>query len=585
MIFEDIVNSIENSDKITNKDWINYVDALLKDEIEYKQLYESKWLFYILVMINMKKVKYNEYTQKIHSSIIKYYKENKPLLGLQVIIWYQSKENIKKSIDYSLHEIGYTFKEANLFLLEWLIKNKKLSKIRKEILNYMIRILSNKSTFDFELYREAAKVRFSRDYSDVCEYITAQMEKNNIKDIFVEYINNTINIYEKKHNNFKELDEIISFYIRENLFEIQLMSRLEKNFDELISNNLDNKNIVFIDYVDKMKNICINSDIDFLNTKVCKELIYSYIFRYNSDQNLENEKILEQYLYKNKKKVLTDRTSFNIINAYISGKLKITIKKLNRIDYKILYEEKINNLIKLNNEERKKFLIELNKIKLSNGLIPYNICRYVIYCILKYNEFKDIQECILCDFATNIERNNEIYDVMNYIDETNEMIFINGLYSHLQYIKLNEDLIENFPRKNVKILDTLYHEIEHVLQNKDIKEKNFYGNRYKMYIEGEISKKIRDYNKLNYYNLYIEIEARLAGAIKLAEFLDDIKLNKDEYFVFGESVSEYVERRIAECKVLLKRADLKKISINEEKNIMDIWQKVKSQKITENKSD
>ena len=577
MIFEDIVNNIENADKISDNDWITVIDNFIKKEFENKKMREIKYLFYIFVMINMKKVKYSEYTQNVRNSIIQYYKKNKPLLGLQIIQWYQSKECIKKCIDYSLEELGYTIKDAYLFLIEWLVNSKNLSRTKKELIKYFLIILSNKSTFDFNIYKKMAKAKYSIEYSDVCKYISEQMKKYNINELYIIYIDNLIDIYEQKQKNFKELDETVSFYIRENLLEVQLMSNLEKEFDKIIKNKKSvDTNLVFLDYVEKFKKICNDNEIDFYNTKVCKELIYSYIFRYNNEINKENIKIIEQYLLKNQNKVLTDRTSFNIINAFISKKIKIKckiIKKINNIS-EIENEEKINNLIRLNNEEKKKFILELNKIKLISGVIPYNICKYVIYCILKYNEFKDIRECILCDFATNIEWKNGIYNVMNYIDETDEMNFLNGYYSHLKYIKLKVNLISDFSNKNVKIIDTIYHEIEHVLQYKDIKEKNFVGNRYYMYIESEIAKKIKNYDKLNYYNEYTEIEARLVGATKLSNFLDEININKDECFILGKTVNEYVNKRQIECKNLLKKANLKKVNANEVKNIVDIWKEI-----------
>ena len=544
MIFEDIVNNIENADKISDNDWITVIDNFIKKEFENKKMREIKYLFYIFVMINMKKVKYSEYTQNVRNSIIQYYKKNKPLLGLQIIQWYQSKECIKKCIDYSLEELGYTIKDAYLFLIEWLVNSKNLSRTKKELIKYFLIILSNKSTFDFNIYKKMAKAKYSIEYSDVCKYISEQMKKYNINELYIIYIDNLIDIYEQKQKNFKELDETVSFYIRENLLEVQLMSNLEKEFDKIIKNKKSvDTNLVFLDYVEKFKKICNDN---------------------------------EQYLLKNQNKVLTDRTSFNIINAFISKKIKIKckiIKKINNIS-KIENEEKINNLIRLNNEEKKKFILELNEIKLISGVIPYNICKYVIYCILKYNEFKDIRECILCDFATNIEWKNGIYNVMNYIDETDEMNFLNGYYSHLKYIKLKVNLISDFSNKNVKIIDTIYHEIEHVLQYKDIKEKNFVGNRYYMYIESEIAKKIKNYDKLNYYNEYTEIEARLVGATKLSNFLDEININKDECFILGKTVNEYVNKRQIECKNLLKKANLKKVNANEVKNIVDIWKEI-----------
>ena len=193
----------------------------------------------------------------------------------------------------------------------------------------------------------------------------------------------------------------------------------------------------------------------------------------------------------------------------------------------------------MNDKEKNDFLFDLNIYKLENGIIPIDICKYIIYCLLQHNDFYEIIECILCDFAKGIEIKNGITDVHNFVEIDDDMISINGMFrikkNKRQYVLLREKLIKDFSKDNIKILETIYHEIEHVIQHKDIRDEKWTGNRFKMYIEEKIlAKKIKNYDDLNYYNKYTEIEARYAGARQTKELIDELSLDWNELYLERE---------------------------------------------------
>ena len=150
----------------------------------------------------------------------------------------------------------------------------------------------------------------------------------------------------------------------------------------------------------------------------------------------------------------------------------------------------------MNIEEKSNFLVDLNKFKLENGIIPIEICKYIIYFLLQNNEFQEIIECVLCDFAKGIELQKGIDGIHNFVEIDDEMTITSGRLkikkNKRMYVLLKENLIKDFSKDNIKILETIYHEIEHAIQENDIKNENWSGNRFKMYIEEKIlMKKIK----------------------------------------------------------------------------------------------
>lgn len=92
-------------------------------------------------------------------------------------------------------------------------------------------------------------------------------------------------------------------------------------------------------------------------------------------------------------------------------------------------------------------------------------------------------------------------------------------------------------------------------------------------------KKIKNYDDLNYYNKYTEIEARYAGAIQTKELIDELSLDWNELYLEREGRKENalicLNIRLEECEKLLKEADFKYINDNRKKEkIMEYYKKI-----------
>lgn len=565
MNFEFLVEYIENNE-FTTEIASEKLNQFIYEEFKDIDIKDYENLFYILIAINIRNVKLNEFSRRVYNDILDFYKSNNLKLGLKIVKWYKSQENIKKCIDIIMNKTNHTIKESNLDLLNYLIEKNTYSETRKELVDYLMEYVSNIEIFDFDIYRIMILLENNWKYSDsLNKYIFKTCKNSNA---FTEYMEKCIN--EKLEFNY--IDSLVSFYIRTNWINIEL----EELFDSKISES--GIQIKKNKYIDIIEDECKTNNVDFYDTLTCKAILYNYIFKYGTTDIID-KKIIDNYITKHEDKILYNREAYEIINErHINKKIDIDYKYLEK--YRIYVENKLQMSI----EEKYAFLSDLNKYKLENGIIPIEICKYIIYCLLQNSEFKEIIECILCDFAKGIELQNGINDIYNFVEIDDEMTSINGMFkikkNKRMYVLLKEKLIKNFSKDNVKILETIYHEIEHIIQHKDIENENWTGNRFKMYIEEKILlKKIKNYDDLNYYNKYTEIEARYAGAIQTKELIDELSLDWNELYLEREGRKENalicLNIRLEECEKLLKEADFKYINDNRKKeNIMEYYKKI-----------
>lgn len=535
MNFEFLVEYIENDDfsiEIASEKLNQFIYEEFKD-INIK---EYKNLFYILIAINIKDVNLNEFSRKIYNNILEFYKSNNLKLGLQIIKWYKNYDNIRKCIDMIMIKTNHTMKESNIEI------------------------------FDFDIYKEMMSLENNIGNRDsLNKYIFKTCKKINV---YVEYIDKCIN--EKLEFNY--IDSLVALYLRTNWNGMEL----EELFDSKM--NESGKYVKKNKYIDIIENECKINNIDFYNTVTCKAILYNYIFKYGTLDAIDR-KIIDSYIEKNKGKIIYNREAYEIINERY-------VNKSFNIDYKYLekYKYFLENKISMNIEEKSNFLVDLNKFKLENGIIPIEICKYIIYFLLQNNEFQEIIECVLCDFAKGIELQKGIDGIHNFVEIDDEMTITSGRLkikkNKRMYVLLKENLIKDFSKDNIKILETIYHEIEHAIQENDIKNENWSGNRFKMYIEEKIlMKKIKNYNELNYYTKYTEIEARYAGAIHTKELIESLGLDWNKLYLKRDGNEENalmsLNARLEECENLLKEADFKYIDDNRKKeNIMEYYEKI-----------
>lgn len=287
-------------------------------------------------------------------------------------------------------------------------------------------------------------------------------------------------------------------------------------------------------------------------------------------------------------------------------------------------------------ENLKKELNIIIKDKYSNGLIELNTCNEYILkylddeslltrCILK--DKTDISreisiyilETVIEDFAMNkeVEITKRILNDDINIDINNKLIVhvdpflivnknkpIGQFVSSKNIIRLNELDVINLEYKNIKILDTIFHEIFHSVQlysqlndlnlilntiddemrkdnklSKILKEKVIYNESedfifinylsYMMKKENLLASIIGFdyYNELNYKLKFIEISARLNAHIELKKYLSSIDIN--EIYFYYKKVD--IDKIITSEKINLNKAMSKKIKNEKSENLNDIF--------------
>lgn len=580
-----IIDYIENEEKYSREEATLKINNFIKDTFLDKEIESFPNLLYVYLMINIRRVDCNDFTKKIYSKIKKNLKNNCPILGIQLLTWYIESVKIFTIINKSIKELGFCFDDCLKESIKYLFSKAKLTDNKRELADLLLKFTNSKEMFNFTAFKTFENyLRGINENTEIKQYVKEHY--TGLVDSGT-WINDEIKKYpELNMNNFEYLDEIISVYLKYYLYDMLTQIDLCTEMNKRLNVNTD----VGINFIDKIKEMSKILKYNFFETKTYKAIIYFYIYNYYyciSNPTIYNDKdnYFYDYLKYKKNKVIFDRTAFSIINAYNLKRVKV--KNYNKIKENILTTDiskfftKIKNFQKLNVKEKKEFIKLLNNIKIVKKLIPYNICKYVIYCILKYNDFLEIKECILCDFITNVQKRNNIKDILNVI--ANEELMIHS-FGVLRYKKkrifINEKIVSDFSKDNVKVLDTIFHEIEHVIQRRDIENENFYGNRYKMFIEKNLSNKIKNYSYYNYYNEYREIEAMEVAAMKLKEFLEDLNLDINTIYVkdfYNKKtiVNEYVSNSLNKCKEYYKFADIKYIDNNTKENIIDLWNKYK----------
>ena len=335
----------------------------------------------------------------------------------------------------------------------------------------------------------------------------------------------------------------------------------------------------------------------------------------------------------------------NTIVSFCNIEFNFLLNFIFKRDYKKYEILKDILLLKLKNcisfipdSDLKKDLNIILNCKYSNGIIDINTCNNYI---LKYlNDDSLLTKYILIKEKNNILKEMSIYILETVIEDftmnkeveitskelTNDIniSFNNKLIAHVdpflrltknnpigQYIsskniiKLNELQVVNLEYKNIKILDTIFHEIYHSIQlqrqfndpnlilnnidnkmREDSKMNNILGDKillndsedfifinyssYMMKKETLLEKIIgTKYNELNYKYKFNEIDARINAHKELKKYLTDININ-DIYFYY-EKVD--IDELIKEEQLNLKNAIYKKEIIEETAELNNIFDK------------
>lgn len=402
----------------------------------------------------------------------------------------------------------------------------------------------------------------------------------------IDYIYNNIDKFEGRNKvNFFEKD-IFNFLDKEVIID------RTKELKEIINSCVDANSFSYIfnredkSVKDLLEQIDLHNDIDGTYASISNMDINDYIFGlYNKKKCM----LLEYGLQKDEYALTNDDFIAAIYQVKNSGILFEEINDMfNELQSKAIkpdmskYQEEVDNLTEMDETKFEYFIEDLKKLKNCVGILPEEYCDYLIKqkmdsnsCLNKnlekyYTIFKRAFE----DKTNNILYNN---DIKNNIIQVSSELDENVLGSTgIQYIRYNETQIKELSEKNMDAINTMFHEIRHVLQKRHIDDMrcNRYlflidedyaekmeinPNEYKMLKEKIINKYDRDYYERNYIFMYNEIDARIHGAKGAYAYLKKLGLdNKKILNIQGKDFFECYEENLKLERKIYNIANLKK---------------------------
>ena len=210
-------------------------------------------------------------------------------------------------------------------------------------------------------------------------------------------------------DEFKEFDRTFGDLIKNGEFDLEMFSRRKEKEKTFLKRSLTS-----------FMKMCENHEILFRKTRVYRELLRrTFIADYLEIEEVQFEKNIKEYLEEINEThfIVNARIANEIINATrlkrydFYGKIENVLKNFAQ-DYDLSkYKEIITKKVSLSKDEFYDFIKEVNNAKIKEGLIPYEICEYLICEMLKDDSiitierdfWANLRESVFCDFISHME--------------------------------------------------------------------------------------------------------------------------------------------------------------------------------------
>ena len=381
------------------------------------------------------------------------------------------------------------------------------------------------------------------------------MNKRKDYNIILENMNQNFNI-EKFNKLDKELSKVIYDGRYKELLYDSLESELEAKLSEIIDKKMKRKILKNNDtnVIKEFIILCERNDKEFYLTRTFKAYIQmSMLNDYSEGIDFDLLNYIKKYLdYANKKYLMVNaRTAYFIINAtrvkrYKDYRKVKNILKQFKEEYNLTkYEEIIKNRTTLNKIEFFDFICEVNKMKIVTGIIPLEVCEYLICEMLNpdsiistdYEFWADLRECVFCDFASHIQISRyKVYDYLNYVKKIEE--YRGNYRCNNKTICIDENIIYRFRDFNARAFITTMHELVHFEQYLAINKRDYGRFNYEIVKEDIIIDNIKNFKKKNYWYLSKEIEARKKAIEDAIEYLVALKFDINNLRVLNGSIEK-----------------------------------------------
>lgn len=462
-----------------------------------------------------------------------------------------------------------TDKNSNIKLktMTYYIKNK----MHQKILNTMTtnsRIIYNKTLFGYNVFKYYEDMIFEELYKKI------SINKNiHILQCISDIFSTKLNFYSNNYKLIKENNKIIYEYIKNN-YKNHIITNFnyEKTKNEIIEYiinnksiefNKDNKQLVFLDIVDKI----VLSFYNKIYYTTLNEMLYHKPFTYKlSQEYLDEIKNGKHFVYK------------NIINTKKITKKDVIKTKQNMSNNIDKSNDNINIITESYKDKIKKLGIKLNEQYIIRAIVYNNLGNHKK--ILPANVITDLIDKIYCNFKSYYAlRSKKIKaNKPKYLKETDKFI----LQFYQASFKINKSKIR------LTVGDYITNNIMDILKNDKIEifnKKYYYKNniinkkRNKDYIKIAQDKYIHKTNLYDPYYLNINLPNKVkTKKIKLIE----IKPVYNKYYkicIIYESTKEIKEPYKLEEKTI-KELENDSISIDlGMRNLMTIYNPSGEQKI------
>ena len=300
-----------------------------------------------------------------------------------------------------------------------------------------------------------------------------------------------------------------------NLDEIKQMECMEQFVKKLIS-HLDNIKNVDSQKLDKTFEI-VNDYIKILMKKDKNALIdFDSVSQLN--QLLQTDKLPEKY--KEQIKLIFENNKEN---------LKFELPNME------MYEEKITNFQDMNLEEFSNLVDDIKKIKVVKGKIPEKYCDYMIAQKLNRNSILNQNLDNFFPIFKRVFEDKTLYELeknktKNYIikfqgkGQFDGKSTLGNLNQDKKTITYNKEQLYKLDEKNASMLRTIFHEVHHAYQYKQVQEGTFNKTYYNILKEEIVKNKDEKFYDVNYKFMQIEIDARITASVKQLEYLKKIGL-------------------------------------------------------------
>ena len=391
------------------------------------------------------------------------------------------------------------------------------------------------------IIRRLPKKVQKENYEEILNFVTLPfVSKINNAFIFNVLINAEVGrITEENYKRIFELIESISFKEED---------KIEKEkFDKAIK-------IIKVKILSAFPINMIESNIEFLLELVTENTLEKILkLRILNEQEVNNvvcyQRFFEYLLSKYENAIITNNVAvkiFNFVNPLLNnqgfeGFKRIIENERRKYEYpdmnkysRYIPQDYSKEFIQMDETVFDEFCKDLEKIKILNGIIPEEYCDYIIN--QKINDKSNINQ--------NLERYFSLLKRV-FEDKTKHILEKEGIVDYTIYfidscearekgktaaaveqdencIFFREEDLEKLCGNNFFIINHMFHETRHVKQIKLFREKDFTkldGCIYNMVKEEILQKKDPSFYNRNYKRMYIESDARLAGAKGQAEYL------------------------------------------------------------------